>query len=85
MRLLTATTRRRKTVSRFLLAALWFSLLIGPRVPSSTAQQTTEHAHELLTLSTTQNRTDHQQALQTAEEALAIFTALGDQTGITQA
>lgn len=85
MRLLTTTTRRQKTVCGFLLAALWFSLLIGPRASSTQAQQTTEHAHALLTLSATQNRTDHQQALQTAQDALAIFTALGDQTGITQA
>ncbi len=84
MRSLTAT-RHQRVVCRFLLVALWFSLAIGPRAPASHAQQTVEHANELLALSEVQNQTDHQQALETAQEALAIFNSLGNQQGKAEA
>ena len=85
MKSLTNPIRHQKTVCGFLLVAFWFSSLLGPRVPSSHAQQTAEHAYDLLELSVTQNLTNHSQALQTAQEALAIFTDLADQAGIIEA
>ncbi|HEV2836022.1 MAG TPA: CHAT domain-containing protein, partial [Pyrinomonadaceae bacterium] len=47
-------------------------------------QQTSEQAQQLLATSQEQNQTDHLLALQTAEQALAIFQALGDQDGAAQ-
>ena len=78
-------TRHQKALSRFLLVALWLSLSLAARVPSARAQQTATDAYNLLTLSANQNKTDHEQALQTAGDALAIFTNLNDQTGIIAA
>ena len=84
MRSLT-TTRHQRTVCRILLVALWFALAMGPRAPSSRAQENAEQAYQLLALSEVQHKTNHQQALETAQEALAIFNKLGDQTGIAEA
>jgi CHAT domain-containing protein len=55
------------------------------RVPSTHAQQTSEQAHQLLAQSVEQNKTDHEQALQTATQALEIFSGLNDQPGMIQA
>ena len=65
------TTRHQRIISRLLLVALWSSFALGVRVPSSHAQQTSQQAYELLSQSEVQNKTDHEQALQTALQALA--------------
>jgi CHAT domain-containing protein len=84
MRSLT-TKRHQKLFCRVLLVALLFSLPIGARIPSTGAQQTSQDANALLLLSETQNETNHQQALQTAQQALEIFAALNDQPGVNKA
>ena len=79
------TARHQRIISRLLLVTLWSSFALGVRVPSCHAQQTSEQAYQLLAQSDVQNRTDHEQALQTAVQALGIFTGLNDQAGIIQA
>ena len=53
--------------------------LLGPN------QQTSPQADALLLLSAQQNETDHQLALQTANEAMQIFQNLNDEAGIARA
>ena len=77
-------SRHQKKVCQLLLVAFLFSLTTGVRVQVH-AQQTAEQANALLAASQTQNLTNHQQALQTALEALAIFNNLGDQQGKAEA
>lgn len=84
MRSLTLS-RHQKKVCQLLLVAFWFCLTTSVRPPDIHAQQTAQQANALLDLSKVQNKTDNQQALQTAQQALEIFTGLGDQAGIAEA
>lgn len=86
-----ATFNNRKIVCHLLLATLCFSSVLSVRAPSSSAhqldapQQTSEYAYELLKTSVTENRTDHSKALQTAQQALAIFKSVSDSEGVAEA
>ena len=86
-----ATFNNRKIVCHLLLATLCFSSVLSVRAPSSRAHQldappqTSSYAYELLKISAIENRTNHLQALQTAQRALSIFKNLSDDMGIAEA
>jgi len=88
---LVATVNNRKIVCQLLMAAVCFTCVLSVRAPSSRAhqldvpQQTGEYAYELLETSATQNETNHLLALQTAQQALAIFESLSDNLGVAEA
>lgn len=86
-----ATVNKRKIGCQILLATFCFSSVLSVRAPSSRAhqldapQQSSEDAYQLLKTSATQNETNHLQALQTAQQALAIFESLSDSRGVAEA
>src|SRR4051794_29242690 len=72
------------TLVLFVCLFLGWHLSPGLSTPAA-SQNNPQQAEELLELSDEQNLNNHEAAVQTAKEALALFQSAGDQTGVGKA